>query len=454
MININEVIETNKMIDKENLDVRTITLGISLLDCIDSDLTKLCDNVYKKITTMAKDLVATGEEIGKEFGIPIVNKRISVTPIALIGGSACKTPDDFVKIAQTLDRAAKTVGVNFIGGYTALVSKKMTQADKNLILSIPKALATTEYICSSVNVGSTKTGLDMDAILLMGKVVKETAVLTKDNDSIGCAKMVVFCNAPDDNPFMAGAFHGVTEGDAVINVGVSGPGVVKTALDKVKGKDFSTVCETIKKTAFKITRVGQLVAHEASKRLGVPFGIIDLSLAPTPAVGDSIAEIFESLGLERAGAPGTTAALAMLNDQVKKGGVMASSYVGGLSGAFIPVSEDQGMIDAVTEGALTLEKLEAMTCVCSVGLDMIAIPGDTKETTIAGIIADEMAIGMVNQKTTAVRLIPVQGKDVGDQAEFGGLLGYAPIMPVNPFGCDDFVTRTGRIPAPIHSFKN
>ena len=454
MININEVIETNKMIDKENLDVRTITLGISLLDCIDSDLNKLCDNVYKKITTMAKDLVATGEEIGKEFGIPIVNKRISVTPIALIGGSACKTPDDFVKIAQTLDRAAKTVGVNFIGGYTALVSKKMTQADKNLILSIPKALATTEYICSSVNVGSTKTGLDMDAILLMGKVVKETAVLTKDNDSIGCAKLVVFCNAPDDNPFMAGAFHGVTEGDAVINVGVSGPGVVKTALDKVKGKDFSAVCETIKKTAFKITRVGQLVAHEASKRLGVPFGIIDLSLAPTPAVGDSIAEIFESLGLERAGAPGTTAALAMLNDQVKKGGVMASSYVGGLSGAFIPVSEDQGMIDAVTEGALTLEKLEAMTCVCSVGLDMIAIPGDTKETTIAGIIADEMAIGMVNQKTTAVRLIPVQGKDVGDQAEFGALLGYAPIMPVNPFGCDDFVTRTGRIPAPIHSFKN
>ena len=454
MININEVIETNKMIDKENLDVRTITLGISLLDCIDSDLTKLCDNVYKKITTMAKDLVATGEEIGKEFGVPIVNKRISVTPIALIGGSACKTPDDFVKIAQTLDRAAKTVGVNFIGGYTALVSKKMTQADKNLILSIPKALATTEYICSSVNVGSTKTGLDMDAILLMGKVVKETAVLTKDNDSIGCAKLVVFCNAPDDNPFMAGAFHGVTEGDAVINVGVSGPGVVKTALDKVKGKDFSAVCETIKKTAFKITRVGQLVAHEASKRLGVPFGIIDLSLAPTPAVGDSIAEIFESLGLERAGAPGTTAALAMLNDQVKKGGVMASSYVGGLSGAFIPVSEDQGMIDAVTAGALTIEKLEAMTCVCSVGLDMIAVPGDTKASTISGIIADEAAIGMVNQKTTAVRLIPVIGKGVGETVEFGGLLGYAPIMPVNNFSCDAFVARGGRIPAPIHSFKN
>ena len=454
MININEVIETNKMIDKENLDVRTITMGISLLDCIDSDLDKVCENVYNKITTMAKDLVTTGEEISTEFGIPIVNKRISVTPIALVGGSACKTPDDFVKIAQALDRAAKKVGVNFIGGYTALVSKKMTEADKNLILSIPKALSTTDFICSSVNVGSTKTGLDMDAVLLMGQVIKETAELTKEADSIGCAKLVVFCNAPDDNPFMAGAFHGVTEGDAIINVGVSGPGVVKTALDQVKGKDFGTVCETIKKTAFKITRVGQLVAHEASKRLGVPFGIIDLSLAPTPAVGDSIAEIFESLGLERAGAPGTTAALAMLNDQVKKGGVMASSYVGGLSGAFIPVSEDQGMIDAVNEGALTLEKLEAMTCVCSVGLDMIAIPGDTKATTISGIIADEMAIGMVNQKTTAVRVIPVCGKKVGDNAEFGGLLGHAPVMPVNPFSCDDFITRTGRIPAPIHSFKN
>ncbi len=454
MININEVIETNKMIDKENLDVRTITMGISLLDCIDSDLDKVCENVYNKITTMAKDLVATGEEISTEFGVPIVNKRISVTPIALVGGSACKTPDDFVKIAQALDRAAKKVGVNFIGGYTALVSKKMTEADKNLILSIPKALSTTDFICSSVNVGSTKTGLDMDAVLLMGQVIKETAELTKEADSIGCAKLVVFCNAPDDNPFMAGAFHGVTEGDAIINVGVSGPGVVKTALDQVKGKDFGTVCETIKKTAFKITRVGQLVAHEASKRLGVPFGIIDLSLAPTPAVGDSIAEIFESLGLERAGAPGTTAALAMLNDQVKKGGVMASSYVGGLSGAFIPVSEDQGMIDAVNEGALTLEKLEAMTCVCSVGLDMIAIPGDTKATTISGIIADEMAIGMVNQKTTAVRVIPVCGKKVGDNAEFGGLLGHAPVMPVNPFSCDDFITRTGRIPAPIHSFKN
>lgn len=454
MINLNEVIETNDMIEKENLDVRTITIGISLLDCIDSDLDRLCGNIYRKITKMAENLVSVGEEIGREFGIPIVNKRISVTPIALIGGSACRTPEDFVKIAKTLDQAAAKVGVNFIGGYTALVSKKMTEADRNLILSIPQALSTTEYICSSVNVGSTRTGLDMDAVRLMGRIVKETAVLTADRDSIGCAKLVVFCNAPDDNPFMAGAFHGVTEGDAVINVGVSGPGVVKTALDKVKGKDFSVVCETIKKTAFKITRVGQLVANEAAKRLGVPFGIIDLSLAPTPAMGDSIAEIFESLGLEKAGAPGTTAALAMLNDQVKKGGVMASSYVGGLSGAFIPVSEDHGMIDAVREGSLTLEKLEAMTCVCSVGLDMVAIPGDTKESTIAGIIADEMAIGMINQKTTAVRLIPVQGKKVGDQAEFGGLLGYAPIMPVNKFSCDDFVSRKGRIPAPIHSFKN
>ncbi|MCM1245311.1 MAG: PFL family protein [Roseburia sp.] len=454
MININEVIETNNMIEKENLDVRTITMGISLLDCVDSDLERLCTKVYDKITRMAENLVSVGEEISMEYGVPIVNKRISITPAALIGGAACQSPEDFVKLAQALDRAAKQVGVNFIGGYSALVSKKMTAADENLIRSIPEALAITERVCSSVNVGSTKTGLDMDAIRLMGKIVKKTAENTKDEDSLGCAKLVVFCNAPDDNPFMAGAFHGVTEGDAIINVGVSGPGVVKTALEKVKDKDFGKVCETIKKTAFQITRVGQLVAYEASKRLGVPFGIIDLSLAPTPAVGDSIAEIFEALGIERAGAPGTTAALAMLNDQVKKGGVMASSYVGGLSGAFIPVSEDQGMIDAVTEGALTLEKLEAMTCVCSVGLDMIAVPGDTKETTIAGIIADEMAIGMVNQKTTAVRIIPVQGKTVGDRAEFGGLLGYAPIMPVNPFGCDDFVNRTGRIPAPIHSFKN
>lgn len=454
MININEVLETNKMIDKQNLDVRTITMGISLLDCVSGDLKILCDNIYQKITDTAKNLVKVGEDIGTEFGIPIVNKRIAVTPIALVGASACKSPGDFVEVAKTMDDAAKAVGVNFIGGFTALVSKKMTTADRNLILSIPEALASTEYICSSVNVGSTRTGIDMDAVLLMGQMIKRTAKLTADRDSIGCAKLVVFCNAPDDNPFMAGAFHGVTEGDAIINVGVSGPGVVKSALEKMHGKDFGEVCETIKKTAFKITRVGQLVAYEASKRLGVPFGIIDLSLAPTPAVGDSIAEIFEELGLERAGAPGTTAALAMLNDQVKKGGVMASSYVGGLSGAFIPVSEDRGMIEAVQDGALSLEKLEAMTCVCSVGLDMIAIPGDTKETTIAGILADEMAIGMVNQKTTAVRLIPVQGKGVGERAEFGGLLGYAPIMPVNNFGCDDFVTRTGRIPAPIHSFKN
>ena len=454
MINLYEVQETNKMIEESNLDVRTITMGISLLDCCDTDVHKVCENIYHKITTKAKDLVSTGCEIENEFGIPIVNKRISVTPISLIGSSCCKTVDDYVEIAKALDKAALEVGVNFLGGYSALVSKGMTDSDRLLIESIPKALASTERVCSSVNVGSTKTGIDMDAVKLLGEKILETAELTKDADSLGCAKLVVFCNAPDDNPFMAGAFHGVTEGDVVINVGVSGPGVVKRALEKVRGEDFGTLCETIKKTAFKVTRVGQLVAQEASKRLNVPFGIIDLSLAPTPAVGDSVAEILEEIGLESVGAPGTTAALALLNDQVKKGGVMASSYVGGLSGAFIPVSEDQGMIDAVKAEALTLEKLEAMTCVCSVGLDMIAIPGDTKETTIAGIIADEMAIGMVNQKTTAVRLIPVQGKDVGDQAEFGGLLGYAPIMPVNPFGCDDFVTRTGRIPAPIHSFKN
>lgn len=454
MINIGEVIETNQMVEKENLDVRTITLGISLLDCIDSDLNKVNENIYNKITTLAKDLVATGEDIENNYCIPIVNKRISVTPIALVGGAACKCPEDFVTIAKTLDKAAKTVGVNFIGGYTALVSKGMTTADENLIRSIPQALAQTELVCSSVNVGSTKTGINMDAVKLMGEIIKETAEETKDDDSLGCAKLVVFCNAPDDNPFMAGAFHGVTEADAIINVGVSGPGVVKTALEKVRGESFEVLCETIKKTAFKVTRVGQLVAKEASKRLNVPFGIIDLSLAPTPAVGDSVADILCEIGLEHAGAPGTTAALALLNDQVKKGGIMASSYVGGLSGAFIPVSEDQGMINAVVDGALTLEKLEAMTCVCSVGLDMIAIPGDTKATTISGIIADEMAIGMINQKTTAVRLIPVIGKGVGETVEFGGLLGYAPIMPVNPFSCDAFVNRGGRIPAPVHSFKN
>lgn len=454
MLNMFEVIETNDMIDKDLLDVRTITIGISLLDCIDTDLNKLCKNIYDKITNTAKDLVRVGDEISKDFGVPIVNKRISVTPIALVGGSACKTKEDFVQIAKTLDKATKDLGVNFLGGYSAIVSKGITEADRLLIESIPQAMNETDFICSSVNLGSTKTGLNMDAVRLMGKIVKDTAIMTADRDSIGCAKLVVFCNAPDDNPFMAGAFHGVTEADAIINVGVSGPGVVRAALKRAEGENFEVLCETIKKTAFKITRVGQLVAREASKRLGIPFGIIDLSLAPTPSVGDSVAEILEEIGLERVGAPGTTAALALLNDQVKKGGVMASSYVGGLSGAFIPVSEDQGMIDAVNAGALTLEKLEAMTCVCSVGLDMIAIPGDTSEETIAGIIADEAAIGMINQKTTAVRLIPVIGKGEGEVVEFGGLLGYAPIMPVNGFSCEKFVNRGGRIPAPIHSFKN
>ena len=454
MISINEVIETNKMISDMNLDVRTITMGISLLDCVGTDVDDTCTKIYNKITTYAKDLVSTGQEISRRYGIPIVNKRVSVTPIALVGGSVCKTTGDFVKIAKALDKAADTIGVNFIGGYSALVNKGMTPADELLIRSIPEALSSTGKVCSSINVGSTKTGIDMDAVKILGEMIRDTAELTKEADSIGCAKLVVFCNAPDDNPFMAGAFHGVTEGDCVINVGVSGPGVVKKALEKVRGENFEELCETIKKTAFKVTRVGQLVAKEASKMLGVPFGIVDLSLAPTPAVGDSVGEILEEIGLEYAGAPGTTAALALLNDQVKKGGVMASSYVGGLSGAFIPVSEDQRMIDAVSAGALTLEKLEAMTCVCSVGLDMIAIPGDTSPATISGIIADEMALGMINQKTTAVRLIPVIGKTVGDQAEFGGLLGYAPIMPVNRFACDKFVNRGGRFPAPIHSFKN
>ena len=454
MINIYEVNETNKMIEKENLDVRTITMGISLLNCADSDLEKVKNNIYNKITTVAKDLVKTGQDIEKEFGIPIVNKRISITPIAMVGQAACKTSDDYVEIAKVLDKAAHEVGVNFIGGYSAVVSKVMTRSDELLIRSIPRALAETELICSSVNVGSTKTGINMDAVRLLGDIIKETAEYTKDNDSLGCAKFVALCNAPDDNPFMAGAFHGVSEADVIINVGVSGPGVVKYALSSIREADFEVLCETIKKTAFKITRVGQLVAQEASKRLGVPFGIIDLSLAPTPAVGDSVAEILEEIGLQRAGAPGTTAALALLNDQVKKGGVMASSYVGGLSGAFIPVSEDQGMIDAVKEGSLTIEKLEAMTCVCSVGLDMIAIPGDTSAETISGIIADEAAIGMVNQKTTAVRVIPAYGKKAGDVVEFGGLLGYAPVMPVNTFDCSRFVNRGGRIPAPIHSFKN
>lgn len=454
MININEVTETNKMIEQENFDVRTITMGISLMDCVDSRLDILCDNIYSKITRMAKKLVKTGEDISKEYGVPIVNKRIAITPIALIGGSACKKPEDYVRIAHTLDKAAKEVGVNFLGGYSAIVSKGMSQSDEFLIRSIPQALAETELICSSVNVGSTKTGINMDAVRLMGDIVLQTAEKTKERMSIGCAKLVVLCNAPDDNPFMAGAFHGVSEADAVISVGVSGPGVVKYALEKVRGENFETLCETIKRTAFKITRIGQLVAKEASSRLGIPFGIIDLSLAPTPAIGDSVAEILREIGVEHPGAPGTTAALALLNDQVKKGGIMASSYVGGLSGAFIPVSEDQGMINAVEAGALTIEKLEAMTCVCSVGLDMIAIPGDTPATTIAGIIADEAAIGMVNQKTTAVRVIPAAGKKVGDRVDFGGLLGYAPIMSVNKFSCQQFVDRSGRIPAPIHSFKN
>ncbi len=454
MPTIFEVTETNDMIEHENLDVRTITMGISLLDCADTDLTRMNEKIYKKITSYAKDLVSVGEEIAKDYSIPIVNKRISVTPIALVGASACKAPEDFVTVARTLDAAAKAVGVNFIGGYTALVSKGMTPAEEKMILSIPEALSGTDRVCSSVNVGDTKSGINMDAVELMGRMIHETALATKDNDSAGCTKLVVFCNAPDDNPFMAGAFHGVTEPDVVVNVGVSGPGVVRVALEKARGENFEVLCETIKKTAFKITRVGQLVAQEASKRLGVPFGIIDLSLAPTPAVGDSVADILKEIGVDEVGAPGSTAALALLNDQVKKGGIMASSYVGGLSGAFIPVSEDAGMIEAVSNGALSIEKLEAMTCVCSVGLDMIAIPGDTPSSSISGIIADEAAIGMINQKTTAVRLIPVIGKGVGEMAEFGGLLGRAPIIPVNPCSCERFVTRGGRIPAPVHSFKN
>lgn len=454
MVELNEVFETYSMIKDENLDVRTITMGISLLDCCDSDLDALCENIYNKITTVAKDLVKVGDEIGVDFGIQVINKRVSVTPISVIGASACKTSEDFVKIAETLERAARKIGINFIGGYSALVQKGMSAADRLLIMSIPSALSRTDSVCSSVSLASTKTGIDMDAVKLMGTVIKETAEATKDKGSIGCAKLVVFCNPADDNPFMAGAFHGVTETDNVINVGVSGPGVVKMAISKVKGENFEVLCETIKKTAFKVTRVGQLVAKEASERLGVPFGIVDLSLAPTPAVGDSIADIIQEMGMEYVGAPGTTAAVAILNDQVKKGGVMASSYVGGLSGAFIPVSEDRSMAYAAGIGALTIEKLEAMTCVCSVGLDMIPIPGDTSAETISGIIADEMAIGMINQKTTAVRIIPVWGKKAGETVEFGGLLGSSPIMPVSKYGCKDFIDRGGRIPAPIHSFKN
>ncbi len=454
MINLSEVIETNSMIEKENLDVRTITLGISLLECISDDLDKTCRNIYDRITGVARNLVRTGEEIERDYAIPIVNKRISITPAAIVGAASCRSAEDFLKIAETLDRAAAEMGVNFIGGYSALPIKGMTKAEKLLIESIPEALSSTERVCSSVSLGSTKVGINMDAVYSMGQIIKKTSSLTAEKGSIGCAKLVVFCNPPDDNPFMAGAFHGVTEADSVINVGVSGPGVIKHAIEQVRGADFGVLAETIKKTAFKITRLGQLVAKEASERMGIPFGIVDLSLAPTPAVGDSISDILEGMGLERTGAPGTTMALALLNDQVKKGGIMASSYVGGLSGAFIPVSEDQGMINAVEAGALSIEKLEAMTCICSVGLDMIAIPGDTSAETIAGIIADEMAIGMINQKTTAVRIIPVAGKGVGDSVFYGGLLGHAPIMPVSSFSCSDFVSRGGRVPAPVHSFRN
>ena len=452
MLSIKDILETNRMISENNLDVRTITMGISLRDCAHPDLDRFCQNVYEKITRRAEHLVRTGEEIESEYGIPIINKRISITPIA-IAAESCRT-DSLVPVAQILDKAAKEVGVNFIGGFSAVVEKGYTEGDRRLIASIPEALACTDRVCASVNVGSTKTGINMDAVREMGDVIVKAAALTADRDAIGCAKLVVFANVPQDNPFMAGAFHGVGEPETVINVGVSGPGVVKRALEDVKGQDFSMVAETIKKTAFKITRVGQLVAQEASRRLGVQFGIVDLSLAPTPAIGDSVAHILEEMGLESCGAPGTTAALALLNDAVKKGGLMASSHVGGLSGAFIPVSEDAGMIAAVERGALTLEKLEAMTCVCSVGLDMIAVPGDTPSTTLAAIIADEAAIGMINNKTTAVRIIPVPGKKVGDSVEFGGLLGYSPILPVNRFSSAEFIARGGRIPAPVRSLTN
>ena len=452
MLNLNDILETQDMIDKQHLDIRTITMGISLLDCCDPDITKCCEKIYNKITRCAKDLVKVGEDIEREFGIPIVNKRISVTPIALVAGS-CEA-DSYVEIAKTMDAAAKKCGVNFIGGFSALVQKGATSGDWKLIRSIPEALAVTERVCASVNVASTKAGINMDAVAEMGRIVKRTAEATADNDSLGCSKLVIFSNAVEDNPFMAGAFHGVGEPECVLNVGVSGPGVVYHALQSVKGQPFDVVAETIKKTAFRITRMGQLVGVEASRRLGVPFGIVDLSLAPTPAVGDSVARILEEMGLEVCGTHGTTAALAMLNDAVKKGGVMASNHVGGLSGAFIPVSEDEGMIAAAQCGTLTLEKLEAMTCVCSVGLDMIAVPGDTSAATISAIIADEAAIGMVNTKTTAVRIIPAVGKTLGDSVEIGGLFGSAPIMPVHAESSEAFVARGGRIPAPIQSLKN
>ena len=452
MINTNDILQTIQMIDHQHLDVRTITMGVNLLDCCDPDPAAACRKIYDKITTSAEKLVKTGEDIETEFGIPIVNKRISVTPMALVAG-ASRTAD-YVPFAAAMDRAAKTVGVNFIGGFSALVQKGMTEGDKKLIAAIPEALAVTDVVCSSVNVGSTKAGINMDAVALMGQTIKALAERTADQGGFGCAKLVVFCNAVEDNPFMAGAFHGVGEAERVINVGVSGPGVVHHALQSVKGQPFDVVAETIKKTAFQVTRMGQLVAREASARLGVPFGIVDLSLAPTPAIGDSVARILEEMGLEVCGTHGTTAALALLNDAVKKGGVMASSSVGGLSGAFIPVSEDEGMIAAAQAGALTLDKLEAMTCVCSVGLDMIAVPGDTSAATLSAIIADEAAIGMVNQKTTAVRIIPAPGKQVGDVVEFGGLLGSAPVMPCHTGSAEDFVARGGRIPAPMHSLKN
>ena len=452
IISFEDVLETINMIKEENLDIRTITMGISLYDCAGDNIDTVCDRIYEKITTKARDLVKVGCEIEKEYGIPIINKRVSVTPVSLIGGRY--TREDYVKIAQTLDRAADTLGINFIGGFSALVQKGFTENARNLISAIPESLATTKRVCSSVNVASTKAGINMDAIALMGDIIKETAYLTRDDQSLGCAKLVVFANAPEDNPFMAGAFHGVGEAETVINVGVSGPGVVSSAIKRAGDCNFSELADVIKKTAFKITRMGQLVATEASKRLGVPFGIVDLSLAPTPAVGDSVAHILEGMGLERCGTHGTTAALALLNDAVKKGGVMASSHVGGLSGAFIPVSEDAGMIDAVECGALSIEKLEAMTAVCSVGLDMIAVPGDTPASTLCGIIADEISIGVANTKTTAVRVIPAYGKTVGEAVEFGGLLGYAPIMKVSEYSCADFIARGGRVPAPIHSLKN
>ena len=452
MLSIENILETNRMIQDNKLDVRTITMGISLLGCISEDGERMCTRIYDHITKEAEYLVKTGEDLERELGVPIINKRISVTPISLIGG-ASNLPN-YVSIARALDQAAKAVGVNFIGGFSALVSKGYTEGDRKLIASIPEALATTDIVCSSVGIGSTKAGINMDAVADMGHIVKETARLTADRDALGCAKLVIFCNPVEDNPFMAGAFHGVTEGQTTISVGVSGPGVVKHALEAVKGEPFDVVAETIKRTAFKITRVGQLVAQEASRRLNKQFGIIDISLAPTPAVGDSVAHVLEEMGLEACGTHGTTAALALLNDAVKKGGLMASSHVGGLSGAFIPVSEDKGMIDAVTLGSLSLDKLEAMTCVCSVGLDMIAVPGDTSEATISAIIADEAAIGMINNKTTAVRLIPVPNKTVGDVVEFGGLLGYAPIIKVHPFSSEEFIRRGGRIPAPVRSLTN